>query len=187
MKIDRLDAHDRLKQFTTQNVDIGQYCQNIINQRPFGNTPYLYIFAHARTLGMDERINMWNEDLQRSLCDITHKRIYASFEQVPEKKIIWQPRLTKPKAQTNSMLFKGYPGTDQVRVIWIIPARELWEQYEKGNLTASDIVKESIDNYQNHRSKLEAIEDDDLSDQAADAIYRELSIEANYSRFKPKT
>lgn len=148
MKINTLDAHDRLKHFTKQSFDIGECCQDLINKRPFGNHPF-YIFAHART--DDDGVT---------------------------KRMIWQPRLTKPKAQTNSMLFKGYPGTDTVKVIWIIPPRELWTQFEKGKLTENQTVYESVNMFDNDRAKLEAKEDDDLSDDQIDAIYKEIQTQA---------
>lgn len=148
MKISILDAHDRLKHLKKQSFDIAECCQNLVNQRPFGHHPF-YIFAHTRT----------DDDGVR-------------------KRLIWQPRLTKPKAQTNSMLFKAYPGSDNIKVIWMIPAPEMWGQYKKGNLTENQTVSEDIDAFLNHREKLEAREDDDLSDSEIDAIYRDLAIAA---------
>lgn len=148
MKIDRLDAHDRLLHFTKQSFDIGECCQDLINKRPFGDHAF-YIFAHSRT----------DED------GVT-------------KRLIWQPRLTKPKAQTNSMLFKAYPGTDTIKVIWLIPARELWDQYKKDKLTENKTVCDSIRDFQNNRAKLEEKEDDDLTDVQIDSIYRNISLAA---------
>lgn len=148
MKIDRLDAHDRFEHFTKQSFDIGECCQDLINKRPFGDYPF-YIFAHART----------DED------GVT-------------KRLIWQPRLTKPRAQTNSMLFKAYPGTDVIKVIWMIPAPELWSQYAKGLMTQNKTVSESINDFQHNRNKLEEKEDDDLSDEKIDSIYKEISANA---------
>ena len=155
MKLNILDAHDRYQYFTKQSFNIAECCQDIIKKQPFGNVPF-YIFAHART--EDDGVN---------------------------KRLIWQPRLTKPKAQTNSMLFKVSPGSDEVKVIWMIPARELWGQYGKGLVTENKTVTESIDNFKNHREKLEAKEPDDLQDYQVDDIYRQLSQEAQ-SKFKPK-
>jgi len=154
MKINILDAHDRYQYFTKQSFSIAECCQDIINKQPFGNIPF-YIFAHART--EDDGVN---------------------------KRLIWQPRLTKPKAQTNSMLFKVYPGSDEVKVLWMIPARELWGQYGKGLVTENKTVTESIDNFKNHRAKLEAKDPDDLQDYQIDDIYRQLSQQA---KIKPKT
>lgn len=145
MKLNPLDAHDRFTYFTRQNFSISDCCQDLIDKRPFGDRPF-YIFAHART----------DED------GVT-------------KRLIWQPRLTKPKCQTNSMLFKGYPGTDTIKVIWMIPDRFIWPQFEKDKLTANQLICESIHNFRQNRAKLEAKEDDDLSDKEIDAIYREIS------------
>lgn len=148
MKLNRLETHDRYQHFTKQSFDIGECCQNLIDQRPFGEHPF-YIFAHTRT-----------------------------HEDGVSKRLIWQPRLTKPKAETNSMLFKAYIATDMVKIIWMIPARELWEQFVKGNITENKTVLDSIYAYRNNRSKLEQKEEDDLPDEQIDAIYRQISIEA---------
>jgi len=150
MKIDPLDAHDRYEHFTKQSFDIAECCQDLVNKRPFGDVPF-YIFAHART--EDDGVT---------------------------KRLIWQPRLTKPKAQTNSMLFKAYPGTDLIKVIWMIPERCMWEQYQKGKLTESQIVTESIHDFINNREKMESPEEDDLSDETIDKIYLEISKQAQF-------
>lgn len=177
MKLNRLETHDRLTHFVKQEFDIGNMCQNIINQRPFGDHGF-YIYAHTRTLGMDEKVAIFNEDMMMSIKDRFYKRAYQSLADVPEKRLIWQPRLTKPKASTNSMLFKAYPGSDNVKVIWMIPAPELWEQYEKGKMMENEIISESIYKFKNRKKELESVEDDDLNDAQIDAIYREISQKA---------
>ena len=154
MKLDLYETHDRYKQFTGQNFDISECCQNLIDQRPFGEHSF-YIFAHSRT--DDDGVT---------------------------KRLIWQPRLTKPKAQTNSMLFKAYPGTDQIKVIWMIPERHLWSQYQTGLITANQTIVESISDFECNRNKLEKKEDDDLSDERIDQIYRELSYNAKFEKVK---
>jgi hypothetical protein len=154
VKIDRLDAHDRYEHFTKQDFDIGECCQDLINKRPFGDHPF-YIFAHTRT--DDDGVT---------------------------KRLIWQPRLTKPKAQSNSMLFKAYPGTDLVKILWMLPAPELWGQYDKGLLTENKIVSESIYDFRYNRKKLEEKEDDDMSDEKIDQIYKELSHNARKEKEK---
>lgn len=151
MKVNILDAHDRLEHFNKQNFDISECCQDLINQRPFGDHPF-YIFAHPRT----------DED------GVT-------------KRMIWQPRLTKPNAQTNSMLFKGYPGTDIIKIIWMIPARELWDQFKKGLLLENRIISDSINDFQNNRVKLEKKEDDDLSEEAINNIYHQIALSTRRS------
>ncbi len=154
MKLNRLETHDRLQFFTKQSFDIGECCQDLIKKKPFGDHPF-YIFAHSRT----------EED------GVT-------------KRLIWQPRLTKPKAQTNSMLFKAYPGTDLIKVIWMIPDRILWAQYTKGKVTENKTVCDSIDMFTHKREELEAKEEDDLNDEAIDAIYRQICYARNDEKRK---
>lgn len=145
LKLNRLETHDRLEHFTKQSFSIGECCQDLIDKRPFGDYPF-YIFAHART--DDDGIT---------------------------KRLIWQPRLTKPKAQTNSMLFKAYPGTDIVKVIWMIPDPFLWKQFRQGNMTHNQTVLDSINTFNHNRAELERKEDDDLSDEKINQIYKELA------------
>jgi hypothetical protein len=155
MKINRLETHDRMQHFTKQSFDIGECCQNLIDQRPFGEHPF-YIFAHTRT----------EEDLT--------------------KRLIWQPRLTRPKAETNSMLFKAYPGNDNIKVIWMIPAIELWGQYDKGKVTESNIVCQSIENYKLRKNELERSDPEDLSDDVIDNIYKNIAQQAREKRMIEK-
>lgn len=156
LKINPLDAHDRLKEFKKTDHSIGECCQNLIDQAPFGNRPF-YIFAHART--DDDGI---------------------------KTRMIWQPRLTKPKAQTNSMLFKGYPGSDRVDIIWMIPKRELWPNFHKDKMTADPIIYQSTYDFQFNRKKLEVSDPDDPTDQEIDAIYRSLAIEGKRKKIMDK-
>lgn len=152
MKIDRLDAHDRYQHLTKQSFDIEECCQDLIDKKPFGDHPF-YIFAHART-----------------------------EPDGATKRLIWQPRLTKPKAQTNSMLFKAYPGSDVLKVIWMIPARELWGQYDKNLLTANKTICDSIHDFQFNRNKLEERESDDMTDEQANRVYKEVSFNAKRAK-----
>ena len=76
------------------------------------------------------------------------------------------------------MLFKAYPGKDTLKVIWMIPARELWQQYAKGLMTENKTVSDSLHDFQFNRNKLEEKEPDDMTDEQIDAIYRELSFNA---------
>lgn len=152
MKLNRLETHDRLEHFIKQDFSIGECCQSLIDQRPFGDNAF-YIFAHTRT--DDDGVT---------------------------KRLIWQPRLTKPKAQSNSMLFKAYPGSDIIKVLWVLPQIELWEQFEEGKVTASEIVMDSIKMFRENRQELERKENDDLSDEAIDCIYKSISSGAKSSK-----
>jgi len=154
MKVNIHDAHDRLKHFGKQSDYISEGCIECINNRPkeFENHPF-YIFAHTRT-----------------------------DEDGSSKRLIWMPRLSKPKAQTNSMLFKAYPGTDKIKIIWMIPARELWNTYQKDKLTESKVVSDSIHAFTFNREVLEAKESDDLMDWQIDDIYTEMSKNIAYNK-----
>lgn len=152
MRIDRLETHDRLEHFKKQSFDIGECCQDIVNQRPFGGHSF-YIFAHART--DDDGVT---------------------------KRLIWQPRLTKPKAQTNSMLFKANPGTDNIEIKWILPAEELWKQFQQGNLLEDTVILKSIRSYLNNKEEMERKEEDDLEDHQIDAIYRNIATAGKTNR-----
>lgn len=156
IKINPLDAHDRLKHLNKQTFSIEECCQDLIKQEPFGSNPF-YIFAHPRT-----------------------------HEDGVSQRLIWQPRLSKPTAQTNSMLFKAYPGTDVLKIIWIIPKRELWRQFDKGKMTQSEIVYNSIQSFINCREQLEKPEDDDPSDEQMNMIYKEVSQKAKYEKHMQK-
>lgn len=156
--LDRLETHDRFQELSKHGLDIAECCQNLIDQRPFGDHPF-YIFAHLRTA-----------------------------EDGVSKRLIWQPRLTKPRAQTNSMLFKAHPGTDIVKIIWMIPAREMWEQYEKGLITENKLVKESINAFRNDRNRLEEREEDDMTEEQINRVYTEIARHARrpkHEAFKP--
>lgn len=156
MKLNLFETHDRFLEFTkptsNQSVNIAKCCQDLIDKRPFGPYPF-YIFSHART--DDDGVT---------------------------KRLIWQPRLTRPKPQTNSMLFKAYPGTDNVKICWMIPAREMWNQYQRKNVTANETVIWSINMFQFNRRELERNEPDDLNENQIDSIYRELSLDAHQKK-----
>ena len=147
MKIDRLEAHDRLLYLKkTQGPTIAEGVEMCLK----GNKdclsmqeyfPYVYIFAHPRT----------------EECGAV-------------KRMIWQPRLSKPKAQTNSYLFRALSKSDVVEVIWLLPPRELWKQYEKGNVTDSEDVRISIFNFVHCREALEAPHKDDFSEEKVKRI-----------------
>lgn len=181
MKIKKLDAHDRFDFFTGQSFDIDKTVKDMVDRRPFGDHPF-YIFGHKREIALDERIGLYNDDLRHSVL-YSVPRKYANVSDVPSARLIWQPRLTKPEAQPNSMLFKAYPGTENIKIIWILPQRELWEQYQKGKMTENETVSESIYNFLHNKEKMEHPEDDDLSDKEIDMIYKELSHSSKEPKF----
>jgi hypothetical protein len=100
--------------------------------------------------------------------------------------MLWQPRLSKPHAQTNSYLFRAISKTDIIEVCWIIPPIEQWNQYTKGNVTESDIVRWSIDLYKTNRKLLEDPHPEDMPEEKGKEIYRaflaEKAGESKYER-----
>ena len=160
MQVNKLETHDRLVYVNKRQDELGRYCQSIIDQRPFGDRTF-YIFAHKRTIEPDEILSLAQSG-------------QFPLDKIPTHRMIWQPRLSKPQAQENSMLFKAYPPSDDIKVIWIIPDREMWSQYDRGKMTESHIVLESIEAYLNDRRSLEAPEEDDATEAEAKAIYRDL-------------
>jgi hypothetical protein len=148
MKVNILEAHDRKQHLIKNESEIiaqgAEDCLKInsLSLQLQDKSPYIYIFAHPRS-----------SDDGRS------------------KRLVWQPRLTKPEPQTNSYLFRAQSKTDILEIIWCIPAKELWGQYKKGNVTESELVSWSIDQYQNHRKKLAEKDKDDLQDWQVRDIY----------------
>src|SRR5260221_2860625 len=150
MKINRLDAHERLEHFKQdQEANVFQGVDDCLNRNPDcvemqQHFPWVYIFGHPRTIELDERLALFSSG------------IYQTFEDVPTTRMLWQPRLKKPKAETNSYLFRALSKTDLVEIIWLLPPRELWSQYEKGKITESQDVITSIKNFVNHKELLES-------------------------------
>lgn len=167
MKINRLETHDRLLQFKKQADHISKGCQDCIDTRPkeFMRLPF-YIFAHKREISMDERFTLVIDG------------VYDCITKVPTHRLIWQPRLTKPEAQENSMLFKYYPGLDLIYVIWMIPDPALWDQYSKGKISENESVCESIALFKTDKKKLESPMDDDISEEKVKSIYQEIAKNA---------
>ncbi len=150
MKVNILETHDRLLHFKKdQEANIFQGAEDCLKQNPDSlffqsRSPYIYIFAHPRTA--DDGVT---------------------------KRMLWQPRLWKPKAQTNSYLFRAQSHSDLIEICWMLPPEELWGQYHEGNVTEDDHVLYSINQYCYQRNKLEADEPDDLSDEEGLPIMQE--------------
>ncbi len=163
MKIQRLEAHDRLEHLKRdQSLSINQGATDCLKKNPLSialqeKSPYIYIFAHPRTA--DDGVT---------------------------KKMFWQPRLTKPKPQTNSYLFRAKSKTDIFEVFWLLPPREMWGQYKKGNVTEHDWVLWSIRQFSHNRSEMERREPDDLPDEKVKHIYEMIAIEMDQDKMFKK-
>src|SRR5271166_5054233 len=132
MKLNRLETHDRLEHLIKDQSDnVFSGAEVCLKSNPLSlaiqeRCPYVYIFAHART--SDDGL---------------------------KKRLLWQPRISKPKAQTNSYLFRAQSKTDLIEVIWILPERHLWPQYEKEKITENELVCYSVNMFENNREELE--------------------------------
>jgi len=161
MKIQRLETHDRLLHLKKeQSLNIAQGAEDCLKKNSLSlayqaYSPYIYLFAHPRTLGHDEKTALW----------MTGQ--FKDWGEIPEKVMFWQPRLSKPEAQTNSYLFRALSNTDELEVCWLIPPQEMWPQYKKGNVTEHQIVNWSITMFQTNKKGLETPHSDDLNDQQA--------------------
>ncbi len=153
MKIERLETHDRLEHLIKdQSANVFHGAEDCLKKNPLSlalqdKCPYIYIFAHPRTA--DDGVT---------------------------KVMYWQPRLSIPEAQTNSYLFRAISKTDNIEVIWMIPPREHWEQYKKGNITESNLCRWSIGMFQNAETRkvLEQPDPDDLPEEATRNIMKKV-------------
>lgn len=159
MKLNRLETHDRYKHFIEdQSKKIWEGAEECLKSNPDSlrlqeKSHYIYIFAHPRTA--DDGIN---------------------------KRLLWQPRLVKPKAQTNSYLFRAQSNSDIIEICWLLPPRELWGQYDKGKVCESNWVAWSIDQFTNNREELEKPFADDWNEEQAMNIFKKSLTEAISSK-----
>lgn len=162
MKINRLETHDRLLHFQKdQESNLFQGVEDCLKRNPDAislqqKSKYIYIFAHPRT------------------ADDGHT-----------KRMLWQPRLSKPVPQTNSYLFRVQSNTDIAEVCWLIPPRETWDQYTKRNVTESEIVNWSIGQFRMNKEKLSEPHPDDYPENVANDIYMDF-LRERANAIKPK-
>jgi hypothetical protein len=154
MKIDRLDCHDRLEYLKKdQSLNISQGAQDCLQKNELSlalqeKSPYVYLFAHPRTA--DDGVT---------------------------KVMYWDPRLSRPKAQTNSYLFRAQSKTDVIEVCWMLPPREQWANYKKGNVAEHELVLWSINQFENNRAELEKDDPRDIPDALGTKIYHQILSE----------
>jgi hypothetical protein len=166
MKINRLEAHDRLQYLIKdQSLNIFQGAEDCMKRNPLSlaiqeKSPYIYLFAHPRTA--DDGVN---------------------------KIMYWQPRLSIPEPQTNSYLFRAISKTDLIETCWLIPPQEMWKQYQKGNVTENEIVVWSINQYKTKREELAQPHPDDMPQERGRRILKEIVDDHRASlkmKVKPK-
>jgi len=151
MKVNVLEAHDRLKHLIKdQSENIYKGSEDCLLRNPLSlaiqdKSPYVYIFAHTRKT--DNGIN---------------------------ERLLWQPRLSIPKPQSNSYLFRAISKTDLIEVIWMIPPRERWNEYKQGNVTESNWSAWSIHQFKTNKESLEKPHPDDLPEEKARLIMKQI-------------
>lgn len=151
MELDRLEAHDRYQHFIQdQQQTIWKGADDCLKKNTDSlkiqeKSHYVYLFAHPRT------------------ADDGHR-----------KRLLWQPRLVKPKAQTNSYLFRAQSNTDIIEICWLLPPREMWGQYDKGKVCESNWTSWSILQFLNNRAELEKPFADDWTDEQAKTIFKKI-------------
>lgn len=163
MKINRLEAHDRLEHLIEdQSANIFQGAEDCLKKNPLSlalqdKCPYIYMFAHPRT--HDDGIN---------------------------KKLFWQPRLSIPEPQINSYLFRVNSNTDLIEVCWILPPKEMWDQYKKGNVTESNWALWSINQYVNDKKLLSKPHPEDWPEEKTKLILNKIIKDSAKSSKKTK-
>ena len=166
MKVDRLETHDRYEHLIKDQMEaVSKGAEDCIKKNELSlayqkRAPYIYIFGHPRT--HDDGVT---------------------------KRLLWQPRLSKPMAQTNSYLFRVKSNTDECEVCWIIPPREMWGQYTKEKVTGSEIVSWSIFQFNHNRVELERGFPDDVSEERFQFIMKDIAFELDEKKrslLKPK-
>jgi hypothetical protein len=155
MKLNRLDTHDRLLHFKKdQDLNIFQGAEECLKKNPDAlkyqaHSSYIYIFAHPRTA--EDGIN---------------------------KRLLWQPRLIRPKPESNSYLFRAQSHTDLLEVCWLIPDERLWPQFEANKLTAEPTITWSIEMYCLNRDEIAKPHPEDLSIAKAGQILKTVLLES---------
>lgn len=158
MKISRLETHDRLQHLKKdQSANVWKGAEDCLKKNPLSlalqeKSPYIYIFAHPRT-----------------------------HDNGVDKVLYWQPRLSIPDPQDNSYLFRAISNSDIIEVCWIIPAKEMWNEYKKGNVTESNWALWSIEMYKTRKSELEKPHPDDLPEEQARLLLRQVLEEHQQS------
>lgn len=148
MKINRLETHDRLLHLKKdQEINVFKGAEDCLKINKLSlqyqeKSPYVYIFAFPKT----------NE--------YGHPEMY------------WQPRLSRPTAQTNSYLFRATSKTDIIEVCWLIPPREQWPMFQGSNMMKDELVIWSVNQFRHKRKELEAPHPEDMPEHQMTAILK---------------
>lgn len=161
MKLNRLETHDRLLHFVEdQSQTIWQGAEDCLKKNSLSlaiqeKSPYIYLFAHPRT--HDDGVT---------------------------KRLVWQPRLSKPTPQTNSYLFRAVSNSDLIEICWLLPPREMWAQYSPGKVTESNWTSWSIHQFQHNREILQEAHAEDMSEERGRQVLKKILEEFANKKMK---
>lgn len=163
MKVNRLETHDRLLSYQKQHDDMGVAVTSCIKNVPDEIRSPFYVYGHSRSVGFDEKLSI----------------IQHGFLSAPETRLIWMPTITKPKATPNSYLFLADKHSDVVKIIWMLPKKELWTQYEPGKMFHNENIWISIQNFLHDNVRLNAPDKDGPTEEDAEKWRHILGHEAH--------
>lgn len=146
LKVGKFDTHDRYLNFIGVDHGITEFATKLIKEDPFQGNPF-YLHVHART--MDE-------------CG--------------DRRLLWHCRLSKPAATPNSSLFKAYPGTDKIKVIWRIPDERYVDMFKQGTMFSDPDIIDYVFKYLYKKEDLEKAEPDDLPEEASKKLLLDYAI-----------
>ncbi len=162
MKVNRLEAHDRLLFYQKQQQDMSDAIMECIKNVPEGIRSPFYVYGHSRSVAYDEKV---------SILTLGH-------EFAPDSRLIWMPVITKPKSTPNTYLFLANRQNDIVQIIWMLPKRELWEQYAPGQMFHNENIWTSIQNFLHHRGDLDAPDKDGPTEKQQEEWFKIIGYEA---------
>lgn len=167
MKLDLFDTHDLFLEFKKNTDLIYEGCMECLKNVPESiNFPF-YVYAHSRQIGIDEKMAI----IEDPTIPFSQKKA--------DERLIWMPRVTKPRASPNSYLFLIVKRPDLVKICWFLPKEELWPMYDKGKMTYNEEILTSIQNYKYARNQLNEPDKDGPNEHEALAFRRIYGEEAH--------
>jgi len=163
MKVNRLEAHDRLLLYQKQEQDMGEAVLECIKNVPEAIRSPFYVYGHSRSVAYDEKVSI----------------LQLGYSNAPDTRLLWIPVITKPKSTPNTYLFLANRQTDIVQIIWMLPKRELWEQYAPGQMFHNENIWTSIQNFLHDRAALDAPDKDGPTEKQQEEWFKIIGHEAH--------
>ena len=171
MKVNLLETHDRFLQFNKQQEDISSGVADCIKNVPESIKCPFYVYGFGKLVDPDEKMSL----------------LIQGQKKIPSERMIWVPKITKPEAMPNSYLFLARKGTDVIEIIWMLPRREYWDQYNPGQMCYNENIWISIQNYRNHLRKLNSPDANGPTKQDVEHFRKVMGEEAHKKRRKSET